>query len=93
LSLSVIPHQVLEGSIAGQTLAIFRNSTFTTSEDRTDAFTVTLLIVGYKILPVPFLFIGYDLGKFINFKLLVFGRMGIIESPLLKRDIFADKVD
>jgi hypothetical protein len=93
LSLSVIPHQVLEGSVTRQTFAIFRDITFTMSEDGFDGFIVPMLIVGNKILPIPFLFIGYDFGKFINFKLLVFGRMGIIESPLLERNIFADKVD
>jgi hypothetical protein len=83
----------MEGSIAGQALTIFRNSTFTMPEDGFDGFIVAMLIVGNKILPVPFLFIGYNLGKFINFKLLVLGRMRIIKSPLLKRNIFADKVD
>jgi len=32
-----------------------------------------------------------DGREFINFEFLVFWRMGIIKSPLLERDIFADE--
>ena len=49
--------------------------------------------VACEVFPVPVLLIGYDFGKFINLKLLVLWRMGIIESPLLKRDISTDKVN
>ena len=34
-----------------------------------------------------------DLWELVHLELLVFGGMGIVKSPLLKRDIFADKVD
>ena len=34
-----------------------------------------------------------DQRKLINFEFLVLGRMGIIKSPLLERDISANKVD
>ena len=34
-----------------------------------------------------------DFWKFVHFELLIFWRMGIIESPLLKRDISANKVN
>ena len=34
-----------------------------------------------------------DDGKLINLELLIFGRMGIVESPLLQWNIFTDKVD
>lgn len=54
---------------------------------------VALLVVRDKVFPVPVLLIGYDFGKFINLKLLVLWRMGIIESSLLKRDISTDKVN
>ena len=36
---------------------------------------------------------GFDDRKFINFKFLVFGGMGLIKGPLFKRDISADKVE
>ena len=34
-----------------------------------------------------------DPGELIHLELLVLGRMGIIEGPLLERDISADEVD
>ena len=34
-----------------------------------------------------------DLWELIHLELLVLGRMGIVESPLLERDISADEVD
>ena len=34
-----------------------------------------------------------NFGKLIYFKLLVFGRMGIIKGPLFEWNISADKVD
>ena len=60
---------------------------------RANGLVVALLVVRDKVFPVPVLLIGYDVGKFINLKLLVLWRMGIIESPLLKRDISTDKVN
>ena len=60
---------------------------------RANGLVVALLVVRDKAFPVPVLLIGYDFGKFINLKLLVLWRMGIIESPLLKWDISADKVN
>ena len=60
---------------------------------RANGLVVALLVVRDKVFPVPVLLIGYDFGKFINLKLLVLWRMGIIESPLLKRDISTDKVN
>ena len=35
---------------------------------------------------------SFDNREFIYFELLIFGRMGIIESPLFKGDISADKI-
>ena len=42
--------------------------------------------------PVPFMLDDLDIWKLIHFKFLIFWGMGIIESPLLERDISADKV-
>ena len=44
-------------------------------------------IVFKEKLPVLF-----DNRKFIHFEFLIFGRKGIIESPLFKRNVFADKI-
>ena len=43
--------------------------------------------------PVPFLLDDLDFGKFVYFELLIFGGMGIIESPLFEWYISADKTD
>ena len=34
-----------------------------------------------------------DLWQLVHLELLILGGMGIVEGPLLKRDISADKVD
>lgn len=34
-----------------------------------------------------------DFGKFVHLEFLVFRGMGIIKSPLFKRDISADKIN
>ena len=50
------------------------------------------MIVFKKELPILF-DEGFDDRKLIHFKLLIFWRMGIIESPLFERDISTDKVN
>ena len=59
--------------------------------DRFDFFTILPFKVRDVIVVVPFLVID-DLWKFINFELLIFWRMRIIESPLFERDISTDKI-
>ena len=54
------------------------------------------MVVVEEILPLPVLWSGTDVakdGRLIHPILLVFGGMRIIESPLLERDISADKRD
>jgi len=36
---------------------------------------------------------GFNDREFINCELLIFWRMGVIESPLLERNISADKIE
>ena len=43
--------------------------------------------------PVPFLLEDLNFWERVHFELLIFWRMGIIESPLLKWYISADEVD
>ena len=74
------------------TAAVLGNITFATAKDRFDGFVIALFVVGNEVSPFPILFEGYDFGKLINFKLLILGRMGIIESPLFERNVSADKV-
>ena len=46
-----------------------------------------------EILPIPVLVMVDDLWQLVHLELLILGGMGIVEGPLLKRDISADKVD
>ena len=73
-------------------MAVLRNITFAMTKDGFDGFVVALFVVGNEVCPFLILFEGYDFRKLINFKLLIFWRMGIIESPLFERDVSADKV-
>ena len=79
--------------ITGRASAVFGYIALNSTKYRANGLVVALLVVRDKVFPVPVLLIGYDFGKFINLKLLVLWRMGIIESPLLKRDISTDKVN
>lgn len=86
-------HQIVHRHITGRASAVFGYIALNSTKYRANGLVVALLVVRDKVFPVPVLLIGYDFGKFINLKLLVLWRMGIIESPLLKRDISTDKVN
>ena len=81
------------GCFAGRTGAFFGDIARRAAADRLNRFSVFPGIVFIEILPVPVLVVIDDLRKLIYLELLVLGGMGIIESPLLERDISADKVD
>jgi len=89
----IVPHEIVYRSITGRAGTVFWNITFHTSKNRLNGFVITLLVVRDEILPVPFLFVGYDFGKLINLELLILWRVGIIKSPLLERDVSTDKVN
>lgn len=80
------------GSTAERTNDIFRNGSAISSLHRLYGFSVAPKVVFEEKLPVLF-DKGFDTRQFIDFELLIFGRMGILIGPLLKRDISADKVD
>ena len=65
---------------------------FLTSGDGFYLKTVPAIKVRDQETPVPLMLDDLDFWKFVHFELLIFWRMGIIESPLLERDISADKV-
>lgn len=84
------------GSATARTADVLRNITSLTTLDRRKFFAVLPAVVLEEILPLPVLWSGTDVakdGRLIHSVLLVFGRMRIIESPLLERDISADKRD
>ena len=77
----------------GRAGAVLRDVTFFTASDGFYLKIVPVFKVRDEEMPVPFLLDDLDLRKFIHFKFLIFGGMGIIESPLPERDISADEVD
>ena len=77
--------------IAEGTGTVLRNIACFAATDRRNLFAITLSVVGIEAFPVPVLMNVDNLGKFICFELLVFRGMGVVKSPLFKRNIFADK--
>ena len=74
-------------------MAVLRNITFLASGNRFQGYVVAELVVNEKIVPVPVLLVTDDFWKYISFEFLVFRGVGIIKSPLLERNIFANKLD
>lgn len=81
--LTIIPHEIVVRCIALRAGTAGRNIAFAMTEYRLDGLAIAHLVVGNKISPVPFLLERDDLWEFINLKLLILWRMGIVESPLL----------
>ena len=90
---TIVPHEIVYRGITGRAGTMFWNITIVMSKNRLNGFAITMLVIRDEILPVPVLLIGYDFRKLINLEFLVLGRMGIIESPLLERNISTDKVN
>jgi hypothetical protein len=68
----------------------FRNVAFGAPINRFNHFIVRESVVFQE----PLIFNGFvadDFGKHIRFEFLVLGRMAVVKSPLLQRDIFSDK--
>ena len=91
--LAVIAVKIRLRGTAGRAGAVLRDVTFFASGDRFYLNIVPMFKVRNEEAPVPFLLDNLDLWKFIDLELLILWRMGIIESPLLERDISADEVD
>ena len=70
-----------------------RDVAFLASGDGFYLNTVAAIKVRNQETPVPLMLDDLDFWKLIHFKFLILGRMGIIESPLLKWYISADEVD
>ena len=70
-----------------------RDVAFRAAADRPDLFTIAFFVVRDEFFVSPVLAEVSDQREFIDFELLVLWRVGIIESPLLKRNISADKVN
>ena len=80
-------------SFAARTGTVIRDIAIGATPDRFNGFCITSLIIVKEIVPVPILGVRLNLWELIHFELLVFRGVGIIESPLFKRNISADKAD
>ena len=90
---TVVAVKIRLWSITKRTGTVIGDVAFLTSCNRLDLYIVAVFEVRDEQSPVPFMVMKFDLGKFICFELLIFWRVGIIKSPLFKRDISADKLN
>ena len=81
------------GGITARTGAVIRDVAIGAADYGADYLAVTFFVVRDEILVSPVLPEVSDQRKLINFEFLVLGRMRIIKSPLLERDVSANKVD
>ena len=88
---AIIVVDEMVGSTAKRTDGIFGNGFAIATLNGFEGLTILPLIVFEKKLIVLF-DKGFDDRKLIHFKFLVLWRMGILKSPLLKRDISANKI-
>ena len=77
--------------ITTRTGTIVTDVTIRTTINRFDFLAILPFEIRDVVIVVPF-FIKDDFRKLINFEFLILRRMGIIEGPLLKRNISTDKV-
>ena len=92
-SFSVIAVKIRLWGTAGRAGAVFRDVAFLASGDGFYLEIVSVFKVRDQEAPVPFLLEDLNFWERVHFELLIFGGMGIIESPLLKWYISADEVD
>ena len=90
---SVIAVKIRLWGTAGRAGAVFWDVAFLTSGDGFYLNTVAVIKERTQETPVPFMMDDLDFWKLVHSKFLIFWRMGIIESPLLKWYTSADEVD
>ena len=88
---AVVIVDVMMRSPTKRTYDVFGNGSPITALNRFNRLSVLPLIIFEKELPILF-DEGFDDRKLINLEFLILWRVGIIESPLLERDISADKI-
>ena len=90
---TIIPVEIDGGRFTAWTGASLRDIAFLSPCHGFNELSIPLLPVRDQLFVGPVLLIGFDDRKFIHFELLILGRMGIFKSPLLERNISADKVN
>jgi len=79
-------------SITTRTAVAVRDIAGRATTDGKNLLTVALFVVRNEIFERPILAEVRNQGKFINLEFLIFGRMGIIKSPLSERKVSTDKI-
>ena len=77
----------------GGAFTVFWDVTLLTPGNRFNLLLIFVLKVRDEELPVPLILVKSDTWEFIGLEFLIFWGVGIIKSPLLERDIFADKIN
>lgn len=90
---AVVAVKIRLWGITRGTSAVIRDVTFLTSGNGFDLVVIFVFKIRDKELPIPVVVQDMDFRQIIGFKLLILGGVGIIKSPLFKRDISADKVN
>ena len=79
-------------SITTRTATTVRDIAVRVTADGKNLLAIALFVVRDKVFVSPVLPVIRKQRKFINLEFLVFGRMRIIKSPLLERNVSADKI-
>ena len=88
---AIVIVEEMVGSTTQRTDSILRNGFAVATLNRLNGLAILPQIVLQKELPVLF-DKGFNDRELVDFEFLILGRMGIIESPLFKRNISADKI-
>jgi len=89
---TVIPVKKWLWGITARAGAVIRDVALRAAVYRPDLLAIAFFVVGDEFFVSPVLPEVGDQREFVNLELLVFWGMGIIKSPLLKRDVSADKI-
>ena len=79
-------------SITTRTATAVWDNTGRTTADGKNLLAIAFLVVRDKVFVRPVLVVIRDQRELIDLELLVFGRMRIIKSPLLERNVSTDKI-
>ena len=88
---TIVIVDVMMGGTAKWAYSFFGNRFTVTALNFLYRFTVLPLIVFKKELPILF-DKSFDNRKLVNLEILIFWRVGIVESPLFERDVSANKI-
>ena len=89
---TIVTVKVIVWSSATRADRVLRNTTGRTAAYRFDFLVVSFFVVRNQVFVSPLLFEVSNQREFINFEFLIFGRVRIVKSPLLKRKVSTNKI-